>query len=94
MEESISSEQEEAVEEPHPEQQEETTDSKDAFHIPEDIDVTLVAEFITECNELIEAAEGALLDLEDRPEDNELVNTVFRAYHTLKERRHSWAWIL
>lgn len=84
VEESISSEQEEAVEEPHPEQQEETTDSKDAFHIPEDIDVTLVAEFITECNELIEAAEGALLDLEDRPEDNELVNTVFRAYHTIK----------
>jgi len=57
---------------------------KEKFHIPDDIDVTLVAEFITECSELIESAEGALLELEDTPEDMELVNTVFRAYHTIK----------
>ncbi len=62
----------------------ESSESQEAFHIPEDIDVTLVSEFITECSELIEAAEGALLDLEDSPDDNELVNTVFRAYHTIK----------
>ncbi len=54
------------------------------FHIPLDIDVSLVGEFITECGELIEAAEVALLELEDNPDDNELVNTVFRAYHTIK----------
>lgn len=56
----------------------------EVFHIPTDIDVTLVGEFITECSELIEAAEVALLELEDKPEDNELVNTVFRAFHTIK----------
>lgn len=54
------------------------------FHIPLDIDVSLVGEFITECGELIEAAEVALLELEDKPDDSELVNTVFRAYHTIK----------
>ncbi len=82
--ESASSENETKVEESVSEELSPSIEEKDAFHIPVDIDVTLVAEFITECNELIEAAEGALLDLEDRPEDNELVNTVFRAYHTIK----------
>jgi two-component system chemotaxis sensor kinase CheA len=76
--------EEEVVELSEKEQVEEVSESKGAFIIPEDIDVSLVAEFITECSELIEAAEGALLDLEDRPEDMELVNTVFRAYHTIK----------
>lgn len=60
------------------------TESDKIFHIPLDIDVSLVGEFITECGELIEAAEVALLELEDKPDDNELVNTVFRAYHTIK----------
>ena len=59
-------------------------ESDKIFHIPLDIDVSLVGEFITECSELIEAAEVALLELEDKPDDNELVNTVFRAYHTIK----------
>lgn len=54
------------------------------FLIPDDIDLSMVGEFITECSELIDAAESALLDLEDRPDDNELVNTVFRAFHTIK----------
>jgi two-component system chemotaxis sensor kinase CheA len=70
----------------------ETTTSNDnsegelskTFQIPLDIDVSLVGEFITECGELIEAAEVALLELEDKPDDSELVNTVFRAYHTIK----------
>ncbi len=54
------------------------------FLIPEDIDLSMVGEFITECSELIDSAESALLDLEDHPDDNELVNTVFRAFHTIK----------
>jgi two-component system chemotaxis sensor kinase CheA len=58
--------------------------STEVFLIPEDIDLSMVGEFITECSELIDAAESALLDLEDHPDDNELVNTVFRAFHTIK----------
>jgi len=56
----------------------------DAFHIPEDIDEAMVGEFITECTELLEMAEEALLDLEEYPDDDELVNKVFRAFHTIK----------
>ncbi len=54
------------------------------FLIPEDIDDAMVGEFITECTELLEMAEGALLDLEESPDDDELVNKVFRAFHTIK----------
>ncbi|WP_421775002.1 chemotaxis protein CheA [Gracilimonas sp.] len=54
------------------------------FHIPVDIEMALVGEFITECSELIEMAESALLDLEESPDDEELINTVFRAFHTIK----------
>ncbi|MGN8224519.1 chemotaxis protein CheA [Gracilimonas sp. BCB1] len=58
--------------------------SSEIFHIPEDIEMALVGEFITECSELIEMAESALLDLEESPDDEELINTVFRAFHTIK----------
>jgi len=54
------------------------------FHIPEDVEVAMMGEFITECTELIEMAEIALLDLEETPNNEELINTVFRAFHTIK----------
>ncbi|MBU1176696.1 MAG: chemotaxis protein CheA [Alphaproteobacteria bacterium] len=40
--------------------------------------------FRQEARELLETLEQGLLDLEKHPDDNELVNTVFRALHTLK----------
>jgi len=52
--------------------------------LPADTDTDLVADFITEGREYIEAAEAALLALETNPEDTEAVNTVFRAFHTIK----------
>jgi two-component system chemotaxis sensor kinase CheA len=58
--------------------------SSEVFYIPEDIEIALVGEFITECSELLEMAESALLDLEEKPSDEELINTVFRAFHTIK----------
>ena len=70
-----------------PELAQAVTDSekpKEVFLIPEDIEISMVGEFITECSELIEMAESALLDLEDSPNDEELVNTIFRAFHTIK----------
>ena len=60
-------------------------DSSGSFILlPDEPDVELLAEFITENNELIEMAEGALLALEENPDDDEAINTVFRAFHTIK----------
>ncbi len=72
----------ETTKEKHTEQEEVV--SSETFYIPEDIEMALVGEFITECSELIEMAEGALLDLEESPDNEELINTVFRAFHTIK----------
>ncbi|WP_315730174.1 chemotaxis protein CheA [Bradyrhizobium sp. SZCCHNRI2010] len=46
------------------------------------LDATAV--FRQEASELLEALEGTLLDLGQRPEDKELVDTAFRALHTIK----------
>ena len=69
---------------PEPVPEEAPVEPREVFLIPEDIELSMVGEFITECSELIESAESALLDLEDSPDDEELVNTVFRAFHTIK----------
>jgi two-component system chemotaxis sensor kinase CheA len=42
------------------------------------------ATFLAEAQELLEQLEGALLDMEERPDDRDLVDTAFRALHTLK----------
>lgn len=47
-------------------------------------DRALLTEFVTESSEYIEAAEGALLLLENEPDNVEAINTVFRAFHTVK----------
>jgi two-component system chemotaxis sensor kinase CheA len=52
--------------------------------LPADADHELIAEFIMESRELLESSETALLELENNPEDFEAVNTVFRAFHTVK----------
>ncbi len=52
--------------------------------LPVDADMSLVAEFVVESYELMEAAESALLALETDLENIENVNTVFRAFHTVK----------
>ena len=47
-------------------------------------DAPLVLDFITEAGEHLETAESALLELENHPEDGELVNKIFRGFHTIK----------
>lgn len=54
------------------------------FVIPADGDADMLQEFYTECSELIGIAEVALLELENSPDDDELINQVFRAFHTIK----------
>jgi two-component system chemotaxis sensor kinase CheA len=51
---------------------------------PPDVDMTVVGEFVTECLDYIASAEGALLALENDPYDKESIDTVFRAFHTVK----------
>jgi two-component system, chemotaxis family, sensor kinase CheA len=52
--------------------------------LPADTDPTLLGDFVTECRDLIEGGEAALLSLEADQDDLESVNTVFRAFHTMK----------
>jgi two-component system, chemotaxis family, sensor kinase CheA len=52
--------------------------------LPSDADPDLLSEFVTESRELLEKSESALLALESNPDDAESVNTVFRAFHTIK----------
>jgi two-component system chemotaxis sensor kinase CheA len=49
-----------------------------------DGDHELIADFLVECRDYLESAEGALLELEANPTDLEAINTVFRAFHTVK----------
>ncbi len=52
--------------------------------LPADSDDELLHEYIAESLDHISASEAALLDLEAQPEDSESLNTVFRAFHTIK----------
>lgn len=52
--------------------------------IAHDADRALLRDFVTESREYLEEGEAALLALEGDPGDDESVNTVFRAFHTIK----------
>ncbi|MCP3981435.1 MAG: chemotaxis protein CheA [bacterium] len=47
-------------------------------------DADLVAEFITESREHLDAVDGDLLTIEKDPSNEEALNSVFRAFHTIK----------
>jgi two-component system chemotaxis sensor kinase CheA len=52
--------------------------------LEQEYDAELLKEFVIEGREFLDRAEEALLQLETHPENAEAVNTVFRAFHTLK----------
>lgn len=52
--------------------------------LPEDADPGIMADFIAEGRDYIEQAEGSLLALEVNPDDQDAIDTVFRAFHTVK----------
>lgn len=52
--------------------------------LPPESDLSLLNDFIAESRELLEQAEAALLGLEIDPDNAEAVNTIFRAFHTVK----------
>lgn len=51
---------------------------------PEELDDEILADLLEEINELYEASEQTLIELELRPEDNELQRSLFRSVHTIK----------
>ncbi|MCH9024072.1 MAG: chemotaxis protein CheA [candidate division Zixibacteria bacterium] len=52
--------------------------------MPDDIDADFLSEFATESEEYLEQAEASLLTLETDPEDDEAINSIFRAFQTIK----------
>ena len=52
--------------------------------LSKDFDSELLNEFIIENMELATTAESAILDLEKDPNNQELLNTIFRGFHTIK----------
>ncbi len=67
---------------PQEETQLEVKESSPQF-IPEE-DIGLILDFIAESQEHIEVAEAGLLELDKSPGDADTINTVFRAFHTIK----------
>jgi len=49
-----------------------------------DEDEELLQDFIVEAGEILELLSEQLVDLENRPNDKELLNAVFRGFHTIK----------
>lgn len=47
-------------------------------------DEEILQDFLVEAGEIIEKLGEQLVDLESRPQDSELLNAVFRGYHTIK----------
>ena len=61
----------------------ETTESRN-ITLSKDFDSDLLNEFIVENMELAIMAESAILDWEKDPDNQELLNTIFRGFHTIK----------
>ncbi|NLW32460.1 MAG: chemotaxis protein CheA [Fibrobacter sp.] len=47
-------------------------------------DISLLSDFITEAMEHLQNADNLLLELENNPMDDELLNSLFRVFHTIK----------
>jgi len=62
---------------------EEKQDESQQTFIPEE-DVALVLDFAGESNEHIASAEAGLLELETKADNKEVLNQIFRAFHTIK----------
>ena len=52
--------------------------------VPEELEGDILNDLMEEINELYEASEQTLIELELRPDDNELQRALFRSVHTIK----------
>ncbi|QJR81873.1 chemotaxis protein CheA [Alteromonas pelagimontana] len=49
-----------------------------------DVDEDILQDFLVEAGEILEQLQEQLVDLENHPEDADLLNAIFRGYHTVK----------
>ncbi|WP_299072677.1 chemotaxis protein CheA [uncultured Paraglaciecola sp.] len=49
-----------------------------------DVDEEILADFLVEAGEILELLQEQLVELENNPEDANLLNAIFRGYHTVK----------
>ncbi|MFQ3208046.1 MAG: two-component system chemotaxis sensor kinase CheA [Glaciecola sp.] len=49
-----------------------------------EVDEEIMQDFLVEAGEILEQLQEQLVDLENKPEDAELLNAIFRGYHTVK----------
>ncbi|MCK5345550.1 MAG: Hpt domain-containing protein, partial [Candidatus Heimdallarchaeota archaeon] len=47
-------------------------------------DEELLEDFLIEAGEILESLSEQLVDLENNPEDQDLLNSIFRGFHTIK----------
>ncbi len=73
----------EAQTEPEPKPAQEHQEQFESLIIAE-TDIPLVIDFVNESREHLENAENDMLAVEDNPEDQEAINSIFRAFHTIK----------
>ncbi len=51
-----------------------------------DGDEEILQDFLVEAGEILEVLSEQLVDLENRPDDADLLNAIFRGFHTVKGR--------
>lgn len=61
-----------------------------------EVDEDILQDFLVEASEILEQLSEQLVDLEKRPDDRELLNAIFRGFHTVKgglafSRSPSWS---
>ncbi|MCP4429476.1 MAG: chemotaxis protein CheA, partial [Gammaproteobacteria bacterium] len=49
-----------------------------------DLNDEILQDFLVEAGEILEQLNEQLVDLEQSPEDNDLLNSIFRGFHTIK----------
>jgi two-component system chemotaxis sensor kinase CheA len=49
-----------------------------------DVDDEILQDFLVEAGEILEQLQEQLVDLENNPQDSDLLNAIFRGYHTVK----------
>lgn len=49
-----------------------------------DLDEDILQDFLVEAGEILEQLQEQLVDLENNPQDSDLLNAIFRGYHTVK----------
>src|SRR5690606_18167118 len=49
-----------------------------------DVDEEILQDFLVEAGEILEQLSEQLVDLEGKPDDSDLLNAIFRGFHTVK----------